>query len=117
MPNFACCLANMHQGWPKFTESLWMATNDNGLIAVAYSPCVVKAKVGKGQEVTIHEETNYPFNGSVKFRIKLKEPARFPVYLRVPGWADSVVIAFRDKTFPARQVQQSGWPRNGPMMM
>jgi len=98
MPNFACCLANMHQGWPKFTESLWMATNDNGLIAVAYSPCVVRAKAGKGQEVTIHEETNYPFSGSVKFRIKLKEPARFPVYLRVPGWADSVVIAFRNKT-------------------
>ncbi len=98
MPNFACCLANMHQGWPKFTESLWMATNDNGLIAVAYSPCVVRAKAGKGHEVTIHEETNYPFSGSVKFRIKLKEPARFPVYLRVPGWADSVVIAFRNKT-------------------
>ena len=35
MPNFACCLANMHQGWPKFAQSLWMATNDNGLIAVA----------------------------------------------------------------------------------
>jgi uncharacterized protein len=98
MPNFACCLANMHQGWPKFTESLWMATNDNGLIAVAYSPCVVRAKAGKGQEVTIHEETNYPFSGSVKFRINLKEPARFPVYLRVPEWADSVVIAFRNKT-------------------
>ena len=31
MPNFACCLANMHQGWPKFVESMWMATNDNGL--------------------------------------------------------------------------------------
>lgn len=102
MPNFACCLANMHQGWPKFTESLWMATNDNGLIAVAYSPCVVRAKAGKGQDVTIHEETNYPFSGSVKFRISLNEPDRFPVYLRVPGWADSVVIAFRNKTVSGR---------------
>ena len=40
MPNFACCLANMHQGWPKFAQSLWMATNDNGLIAVAYGPSI-----------------------------------------------------------------------------
>jgi len=38
MPNYGCCLANMHQGWPKFAASLWMATNDNGLAAVAYSP-------------------------------------------------------------------------------
>jgi uncharacterized protein len=25
-PNFGCCTANMHQGWPKFTAHLWMAT-------------------------------------------------------------------------------------------
>ena len=69
MPNFGCCLANMHQGWPKFIASMWMATNDNGLAAVTYGPSVVKAMVGKGKEVTITEETNYPFNGSVKLTI------------------------------------------------
>ncbi len=63
MPNFGCCLANMHQGWPKFVESMWMATNDNGLALVAYGPSIVKARVGKGNEVIITEETDYPFNG------------------------------------------------------
>ena len=98
MPNFACCLANMHQGWPKFTESLWMATNDNGLAAVAYSPCTVKAKVGKGKEVTINEETNYPFDGKIKFRIITQKPVRFILYLRVPGWAENATIRYKDKT-------------------
>ena len=97
MPNFACCLANMHQGWPKFVQSLWMATNDNGLVAAAYSPCVVKARVGKGREVIIREETNYPFSGKVKFTISINEPARFPVYLRIPGWSDTVIIRFKNK--------------------
>ena len=98
MPNFACCLANMHQGWPKFVESMWMATNDNGLAVVTYGPSVVKAKVGKGKEVTITEETNYPFNGSVKLTINTKESVRFPIELRIPGWADSVTIGFKGKT-------------------
>ncbi|MGB8492434.1 MAG: beta-L-arabinofuranosidase domain-containing protein [Bacteroidales bacterium] len=98
MPNFACCLANMHQGWPKFTESLWMATNDNGLIAVAYSPSVVTAKVSKGIEVTVSEETNYPFDGHIKFRISSPRAVRFPLYFRVPGWADSVNITYKNKT-------------------
>ena len=102
MPNFACCLANMHQGWPKFTESLWMATNDNGLIAVAYSPSVVKAKVGNGKEITIHEETDYPFNGSVKFRINTLKPLSFPLYLRIPGWADNVGIRYKGKTISGK---------------
>jgi hypothetical protein len=98
MPNFACCLANMHQGWPKFTASLWMATNDNGLAAVAYSPSVVNAKVGKGHDVSISEETNYPFDGKVVLKINTSGRVKFPLSLRVPGWADSVVFSYKGKT-------------------
>ena len=97
MPNFACCLANMHQGWPKFTANMWMATNDNGLAAVAYGPCKVTALAGKGVEVTITEETDYPFRGFVKMKISTTEKVKFPIYLRVPGWADSVSFNFRGK--------------------
>jgi|WetSurMetagenome_2_1015567.scaffolds.fasta_scaffold04628_2 uncharacterized protein len=98
MPNFACCLANMHQGWPKFVESMWMATNDNGLALVTYGPSVVKAKVGKGKNVTITEKTEYPFKGSVVLTISTDKPVRFPIDLRIPGWADSVTIKYKNKT-------------------
>ena len=98
MPNFGCCLANMHQGWPKFVESMWMATNDNGLAIVAYGPSVVKAKVGNGHEVTITEETDYPFKGSVTLSISTQNASRFPVYIRIPGWADSVTIKYKNKS-------------------
>jgi len=97
MPNFACCLANMHQGWPKLVESMWMATNDNGLAITAYGPSVVKAKVGKGTEVTITEATDYPFNNTVKLTISTAKSVRFPLNIRIPGWADSVKINYRNK--------------------
>jgi hypothetical protein len=35
---FGCCTVNFHQGWPKFSASLWMASADDGLAATAYSP-------------------------------------------------------------------------------
>ncbi|MDO9340835.1 MAG: glycoside hydrolase family 127 protein [Bacteroidales bacterium] len=98
MPNFACCLANMHQSWPKFVESMWMATNDNGLALVSYGPSVVRARVGKGKETTITEETDYPFNGTVNLTISTEKAVRFPIDLRIPGWADSVTIRFKGKT-------------------
>jgi uncharacterized protein len=104
MPDFACCLANMHQGWPKFTESMWMATNDNGLALVAYGPSIVKARVANGREVTISEETNYPFSGSVKLTVNTEKPVRFPIDLRIPGWADSVTIKFKDNTVRLKNV-------------
>ncbi len=102
MPNFACCLANMHQGWPKFVESLWMATNDNGLALVSYGPSIVKAKVGNGKEITITEVTNYPFSGLVELSISTLKPVRFPVYLRIPGWADSVTVKYKEKSQRAK---------------
>jgi uncharacterized protein len=102
MPDFACCLANMHQGWPKFVESMWMATNDNGLALVTYGPSVVKAKVGKGKIVTINEETDYPFSGTVKLTISTEKATRFPIDLRIPGWTDSVMINFKGKSIKVK---------------
>ena len=95
-PNYGCCTANMHQGWPKLVSHLWMATHDNGLAAVAYGPCVVKAKVANGVEVTIMEETDYPFKGTIRFSINVPKPVTFPIYLRVPGWADGTEIKVKD---------------------
>lgn len=98
MPNFACCLANMHQGWPKFVESMWMATNDNGLALVTYGPSSVSAKVANGKQVKITEVTDYPFNGSVSLKMNMEHPVRFPLYLRAPGWADSVIIKYKNQS-------------------
>jgi hypothetical protein len=98
MPDFACCLANMHQGWPKFVESMWMATNDNGLALVTYGPSIVKAKVANGNEITIAEETDYPFKGSVKLTVNTNKAVRFPIELRIPGWADSATVRFKNNT-------------------
>src|SRR5262249_27757950 len=83
-PNFGCCTANMHQGWPKFVKSLWMATGEKeGLVAVAYGPCQVTALVGDGVEVTVVEETEYPFRETITFRIQTEQAVRFPLMLRI----------------------------------
>ena len=86
-PNFGCCTANMHQGWPKFVKHMWMATPDRGLAAVALGPGVVKAKVGSGVEVTIEEQTQYPFDGQIQFKVTTPKAVRFPLWVRVPAWA------------------------------
>jgi len=89
VPHYPCCLSNMHHGWPRFVEYLWMASHDNGLVAVAYGPSRVTAKVGvAGSEVVITEETGYPFDGTIRFEIEQEEPAAFALHLRIPAWAE-----------------------------
>lgn len=90
---YTCCLANMHQGWTKFTSHLWYATADNGLAAVAFSPNEVTAKVGKaGTEVTIRETTDYPFDEMVHFEFTAKAATAFPFQVRIPSWCAEAVI-------------------------
>ena len=83
---YPCCLANMHQGWPKFVQNLWYATPDKGLAAIVYGPSSVKAKVAGGVEVEFIEKTDYPFSDRIEFTCKIKKTAKFPLYLRIPSW-------------------------------
>lgn len=95
-PNFGCCTANMHQGWPKLVQSLWMATPDRGLAAVTYAPNEVRTMVGDDVPLTIVEDTEYPFRGVVSLRITPERPVRFPLSLRVPSWARGATVRVQD---------------------
>ena len=57
-PNFGCCTANMHQGWPKFASHLWMRSADGGLAAIAYAPCVIDTIVA-GQAVRVEVSSGF----------------------------------------------------------
>lgn len=91
-PNYGCCTANYHQGWPKLVKSLWMATAGDGLAAVAYGPCRVAARVTDGTEVTIDEETEYPFREEIRFTVTVSSPVRFPFVMRIPAWATQATV-------------------------
>jgi len=91
-PNFGCCTANMHQGWPKFVASLWMATPEGGLAAVAYGPNQVNTSVKGGVAVTIKEETEYPFRGEIRFAVNPAQSVAFPLQLRIPAWAEGTAV-------------------------
>jgi len=91
-PNFGCCTANMHQGWPKFAANLWMATPDRGLAAVAYGPSEVRTVVGDGVSVKVTEETEYPFRETINLSIDPAKSAKFTLELRIPAWADEPTV-------------------------
>jgi hypothetical protein len=101
-PNFGCCTSNMHQGWPKLVSHLWMGTPDGGLAAVAYGPSEVKYRLGGTTEVSVTEETEYPFDGKIVFTIRTPGSAAFPIYFRTPAWeAGRLSIDGKTTTIPA----------------
>jgi hypothetical protein len=94
-PNYGCCTANMHQGWPKFVAHLLMKSADEGIVVAAYAPC--RAQFSSGAvAVSLSLETDYPFRDAAKLTIAPERAARFPVMLRVPAWAEGATVRVGD---------------------
>ncbi|MBC8064514.1 MAG: glycoside hydrolase family 127 protein [Chlorobia bacterium] len=92
-----CCQHNVGMAWPGFVENLWLATKGDGLVCVVPAPASVDAVVAGGTKVKVVVDTNYPFEETVRFRIDPEEPAKFPLILRIPSWADRATITINKK--------------------
>jgi uncharacterized protein len=101
-PNFGCCTANLHQGWPKFTASLWMQTLNGGLAAISYAPCKVQTPT---QALEI--ETDYPFSDRINIGVRLKRPMSFALHLRIPAWCNEPCLVIEGK--PIEIVTNNGF--------
>jgi hypothetical protein len=105
-----CCQHNGGHGWPYFNHHLWYAAAGDGLAAYLYAPCQVTAKVAGGVGVTITEDTRYPFEESVRFRVAPDRAVRFPLYLRIPDWCEKAALRINGRdpgaALPAGKVAQ-----------
>ena len=98
-PNFGCCTANFHQGWPKMAANLWMSSADDGLVAATYGPSEVRTVAG-GVAVHLLEETEYPFRDTVRITVNPASPVDFPLRLRIPEWAAGASIRINGQLEP-----------------
>jgi hypothetical protein len=98
-PNFGCCTANFHQGWPKFAASLFMLSHDDGLAATAYAPSETRTIV-RNTPIDVIEETGYPFRGRVRLTLNPASSMVFPLLLRIPAWAEGTKIMINGERQP-----------------
>lgn len=96
-----CCQHNHGLGWPSFTQSLAYATNDGGVAYPVYSPSKATLDVADGKSVTITEDTRYPFDDVLRFKIDMKGKATFPMYFRIPTWTRGATVAVNGKKISA----------------
>lgn len=88
-PNYGCCTANLHQGWPKFASHLWMAVPGGGLTAISYAPCTVDTEVN-GKPVHVEVSSEYPFEETIQITVTAE--GNFPILLRIPAWAEGATV-------------------------
>lgn len=81
----SCCPVNVVRIMPSIPGYLY-AVRDDSLYVNLYAGGEGKAVVG-GSEVTIRQETGYPWDGAVKLTVNPEiENSEFALRLRIPGW-------------------------------
>ena len=81
-----CCQHNHGFAWPYYVQYLVLATPDNGAAVALYNDCEARIEVADGTEITLREQTRYPFEEQVRFSVETPCDVAFPLYLRIPSW-------------------------------
>ena len=85
-----CCVPNAGRITPYYVQNMWMK-DKNGLIASLLGPCEVSTEFN-GKKVKIEENTSYPYNYSIEFKIEINKPTSFDIKIRKPSWVDKFTV-------------------------
>uniref|UniRef100_UPI00263425B2 beta-L-arabinofuranosidase domain-containing protein n=1 Tax=Winogradskyella sp. TaxID=1883156 RepID=UPI00263425B2 len=84
-----CCVPNYTRNFTYFLEQMWMK-KDDGIAVTMFGPSELTTDVD-GADISIEQITNYPMSDEVVFRLKMKEPKTFNLYIRKPNWSDALI--------------------------
>ncbi len=84
-----CCTGNILRALPAFVQRMWLKdAKTGGPVAMLLGPSAVRGTFN-GVAYTVEEETDYPFEDTVRFKVTVSEPVEMPLVYRVPGWAET----------------------------
>ena len=69
-----------------------------------YAACKAVVKVADGKEITLHEETNYPFEEDIRFSVSTGGKVVFPFYFRIPSWTQKAKVRVNGEEVDAAPV-------------
>jgi hypothetical protein len=94
----SCCGGNLSRILPVFCSRMWMTKGTDGIVAALYSPSTFKTFLQDANTaVEITEETQYPFNSQILFKVNPSHTAAFSIWLRIPAWCDQATISINGK--------------------
>jgi len=84
-PNYECCTANFHQGYPKLIAGLFYEVPEqNTLVSTLWMPSQLNTSSDIGGGAAVELRTDYPFGLSAEYIIA--NPKAFRLQLRLPAF-------------------------------
>lgn len=91
----ACCPPNVARLLASLGQYVY--STSQGEVAVhLYAEGTAELDL-QGRRLSLRQETDYPWNGSVALTVGLASPARFGLRLRLPGWCRGATLAVQGR--------------------
>jgi len=95
----ACCPPNIARLIASFGRYVYSAGRGAAYVHL-YAASTGRAEIA-GRDVTLTQQTRYPWDGEVKITIGLDRPGTFALMLRIPGWCRKHALAVNGKRLAA----------------
>ncbi|SKD09075.1 Beta-L-arabinofuranosidase, GH127 [Chitinophaga ginsengisegetis] len=93
-----CCAGNVHRFMPNYAARMWLRDTTGGPVAALYGPSVETLDY-KGKQLTITENTRYPFADQLQFTFQMQQDITMPFTFRIPGWCTSAIVSINGKRY------------------
>jgi len=105
----ACCPPNVARLLASFGQYVY-AMRGRELWVHLYAAGSVACRFN-GVSVVLHQKTDYPWNGEVRFTVEPDKPAAFTLALRIPGWCRGAKLRVNGKPAGLKAVTRKGYAR------
>ena len=86
----ACCPSNLCRFIPSMPGYVY-GVRDNNLYVNLFAANTATIDLG-GKNVTIQQETGYPWNGDIRLTVSQNKAGLFTMKIRIPGWVKGQVV-------------------------
>ncbi|MBF9141047.1 glycoside hydrolase family 127 protein [Hymenobacter sp. BT439] len=96
-----CCPPNVVRTISEVNNYMYN-TSDKGLFFNLYGGNNLTTKLKDGSPLKLTQETNYPWDGSVKVMLQTAPKKPFSMFFRVPGWSEGATLLVNGQPVAAK---------------
>ena len=105
----ACCPPNVARLLASLGQYVY-SVGENEVYVHLYVQSSAEINLGD-HAVRIEQETNYPWDETVRFTVQPDEPMRFALALRIPGWCRGAGLKVNGETLDVTSITTRGYAR------
>jgi DUF1680 family protein len=96
-----CCPPNTIRTIAEMGNYVY-GVGDKGIYVNLYSSSQLKTKLLDGTRIEWEQQTDYPWQGTIKLRCNKSSAIPYAIMLRIPSWAEGASVKVNGKVLPGR---------------